>query len=172
MSRPESVHRPPQHIGVDRKLSGLRAYALHEVGGRQFRFAARLALGIESGAKERHGGDAWDLQGVLERQENAARGPLVRGEREKIGALELHFAGRYLVARLSGQYMGERRLAGAIRPHDGMHLAAFDDEIDTFEYFAVVDLDGEIFDFEQRHLNLSRIYCPVSPGVIARESGQ
>jgi len=85
---------------------------------------------------------------------------VIRGEREKIGALELHFAGRYLIARLSGQYMGERRLAGAIRPHDGMHLAAFDDEIDTFEYFAVVDLDGEIFDFEQRHLNLFWISSP------------
>ena len=89
----------------------------------QLRLAARLALRVERGAQEGHGGDAGDLDRILERQEHALGGALVRLHLEQVLAVEQDFAVGDLVAGLAGEHMGQRRLARAVRAHDGVHLA-------------------------------------------------
>ena len=64
-----------QHVLVDSELGRGFAHLLDEFRRRQFRLAALLALRIERGAQERHGGDAGDFQRILkgEKQPGAAR---------------------------------------------------------------------------------------------------
>src|SRR3972149_1744533 len=79
--------------------------------------------GLEGGAEEvdhRHAGDG---RGVLHGEEEAAAGALVRPQRRHVLALEIDVAGGDLVARVAHEGVGERALAGAVRPHDGVHLA-------------------------------------------------
>jgi hypothetical protein len=77
---------------------------------------------------------------------------------EQILAVEQHFARGHLVVRLAGE-QGERRLARAVRAHDGMDLPLLDREIETVEDLLAVDLDVQVFDFKQRH----RFLFPVDP---------
>ena len=60
----------------------------------------------------------------------AAR-PLLRRHREQVPAVEEHLALGHLVALAAGQHVGERALARAVRPHDRMHLAGADLEVDA-----------------------------------------
>ena len=113
--------------------------------------AARLALRVERGAQERHGGDARHFHRILEGQEHALGGALVRRHAEDVLAVEQHLAFGDLVVVLAGQHIGERRLAGAVRPHDGGDLALFDGEVEAVEDLLALDLDVQVLDFKQRH---------------------
>ena len=53
-----------------------------------------------------------------------------------------------LIALAAGDHIGERRLAGAVRPHDGRNLAVLYGERKTLEDFAFADRDVEVLDFE------------------------
>jgi hypothetical protein len=44
--------------------------------------------------------------------------------------------------------MGERRLAGAVRAHDGVHLALVHNKRKPVENLTLLDTDLQIFDFE------------------------
>ena len=57
-----------------------------------------------------------------------------------------------VVVGLAGEHIGERRFAGAVRAHDGVHLAGIHGEIETFENFLAVDLNVQILDFQKRHI--------------------
>src|SRR5258705_3231878 len=63
------IDRPAQHLLVDVELLRRLAHPLEEVGRRQLRLAALLALGVERGAQERHVGDAGNLEPLLKSQE-------------------------------------------------------------------------------------------------------
>ena len=110
--------------------------------------AARLALRVQRGAQEVHGGDAGNFHRVLERQEHALGGALVRRHLQQVLALEQDFAAGHLIAGLAGDDMGQRRLAGAVRPHDRVHLALVHGERQPVENFTLLDTDLQIFDFE------------------------
>ena len=113
--------------------------------------AAFLALRVERGAQERHGGDAGNFQRILEGEKQPGRGALVRRHVEDILAVEKHLAGGRLITRLAGQHIGERRFPRAVRAHDRVHLARVHGEVETFQNFLAVDLDVQIFDFQKRH---------------------
>jgi hypothetical protein len=68
------------------------AHALHEFRRREFALAARLALRVQRGAQERHGGDARDFDRILERQEHALGGALVRLHLQQVLAVEQDLA--------------------------------------------------------------------------------
>ena len=68
------------------------AHLLQELRRRQFRLAALLALRIERGAQERHGGDAGNFQRILEGEEQAGGGALVGLHVEQVLAVEKHLA--------------------------------------------------------------------------------
>ena len=110
--------------------------------------AARLALGIERGAQERHGRDTRDFHRILERQEHALRRTFVRRHLQQVLTVEQDFAAGDLIARLAGDDVAERRLAGAVRPHDGVDFALVHGERKPVENFTLLDTDLQIFDLE------------------------
>ena len=74
-------------------------------------------------AQEVEDRDAGDLLGVLEAEEQAPGGPLVGGERGDVLAREEDPAAGDLVDRVAEQRVGQRRLPGAVRAHQGVELA-------------------------------------------------
>ncbi len=78
------------------------ANLLEKVRRREFALAARLALGVQRGAQEVHGGDAGNFHRILERQEHALGGALVRRHLQQVFALEQDLAAGDFVAGLAG----------------------------------------------------------------------
>jgi hypothetical protein len=64
---------------------------LQKIRRGKFAFAARLALRVQRGAQERHGGDAGDFHRILEREEDALGSALVRRHCQQVFALEQDF---------------------------------------------------------------------------------
>ncbi len=128
---------------------------LQEIRRRILALAARLALGVERGAQEVHGRDAGDFHRILERQEHALGGALVRRHLQQVLALEQDLAAGHLVAGLAGDDVGQRRLAGAVRPHDRVDLARIHGQRQPVEDFALLDADLQVLDFKQWHHILS-----------------
>ena len=58
-----------------------------------------------------------------------ARAPRAPGE--QILAVVEHLAAGHLVAVAAGQHLRQRALAGAVRPHDRVHLARLHREVDA-----------------------------------------
>src|SRR3546814_9942058 len=78
-------------------------------------------------------GHTRQLDRVLKRQEKARDRALLRLEFQEVDAIELDLAVRHLVTRPPGKGVGERGFAGAVRPHDGVHLAAADLQVDPVQ---------------------------------------
>ena len=70
---------------------------------------------------------------------------------EDVLAIEQHLARGRRVIGLAGEHIGERRFAGAVRAHDGVHLAGIHREVEALEDGLAVDFDVQIFYFKQRH---------------------
>ena len=84
---------------------------------------------VVRGAQEVHDRDAGHLGRVLEREEDARLGTLVGREVEDVLAVVEDLARGDLVAGAARQHVGERRLAGAVRAHDGVDLALVEGEV-------------------------------------------
>ena len=98
-----------------------------------------------------HGRDARNFDRILERQEHALGGALVRRHLQQVFAPEQDFAVGDFIARLAGDDVRQRRFAGAVRPHDRVHLARVHGERQPMENLALLDTDLQIFHFKQRH---------------------
>ena len=48
----------------------------------------------------------------------------------------------------AGQHLGERALAAAVGPHDGMHFTGVHGEVDALQNFTIANFGVQIFDFE------------------------
>ena len=94
-------------------------------------------------------GDAGDFDRILEREEHALGGALVGRHLQQVFALEQDFAAGDFVARLAGDDVGERRLAGAVRPHDRVHFARVHGQRKPVENLTLLDTDLQIFHFKQ-----------------------
>ncbi len=142
------VQRPAQHVLRDAQLRRRIAHALHEVGRLQFGLATRAPLRVQRRLEKGHRRDAGNLDRILKGQKQPLRGALVRLEVENVLAVEQHFALRDLIALAAGDDIGERRFAGAVRPHDRRDLAGLHGEREALEDFTVADGDVEVLDFE------------------------
>jgi len=132
-AREADVDRAFQHLVIEPETGSFRASNFDELGARQRRLAALLALRVERLAQELQIGDAGDLDGILEAQEQAGGGALVRRHVEQVGAVEGGRALGHLIAGPAAERVGERRLARAIGAHDRMDLARIDRERDALE---------------------------------------
>jgi hypothetical protein len=56
------------------------------------------------------------------------------------------------VVGVAGDGLGERGLAGAVGPHDGVDLAAVDREGEALDDGFLADADVEVLDFELAHV--------------------
>ena len=142
------IERALQHLGVDLEQLRLLAHQPQEIGRRQLRLPARLAHRVHRRAQEGHGGDARNLHRVLEGEEHAGGGALGRVHGEQVLTLPGDRARGDLVIVLAGQHISERRLAGAVRPHDGVHLARGQREVEAFEDLAAIDIDVKVLDLK------------------------
>ncbi len=142
------IDRAAQHVLADAKMSRGVAHDLHEFRRGGLRLAARLALGVERGAQKSHGGDTRDLHRILEGEEHALGRALVGRHLQNAFAIEQHVALGDRVVVLAGQHIGERRLAGAVRAHDGRDLALLDRQVEAVQYLLAVDFDVQVFDFK------------------------
>ena len=68
---------------------------------------------------------------------------------KQVLAPEQDFAVGDFIARLAGDHMRQRRFAGAVRPHDRVHLARIYGERQSVENFAILDANLQIFHFKQ-----------------------
>ncbi|MOA12442.1 hypothetical protein D3C78_1324330 [compost metagenome] len=77
--------------------------------------------------------DAGDLHRILERQKHPFTRTVFRRQFKQILAFEGHFARGHFVLFAPGQGRRKRAFARAVRPHDGMHFARFDFQIQALE---------------------------------------
>ena len=91
-------------------------------------FLALRQAGLHRRAQEVGDRDARDFARILEGHEKAFSRPFVRFELENIFAVHRHRASGHDVIRMAGQHLGERAFAGAVRPHDGVHLSLWNGE--------------------------------------------
>src|SRR5207247_9707319 len=78
---------------------------------------------------------------------------------EEIAPFVEHSTGGDRVRRVSREYLGERALPRAVRPHDRVHLAGAYREIDAAQNLPALDRSVEVPDFEQ---HLSPFPVPLS----------
>src|SRR4026209_2757762 len=100
----------------------LLAYQAQELEGIELGLTALLAYRVERGLEQIGVVDAWNLDRVLEGQEDTRAGALFRAHDQQILALVQDAPLRDLVAVSSGQYARKRALPGTVRTHDGVHL--------------------------------------------------
>ena len=112
--------------------------------------AAVAAPGIDRRAQEIGVVHARDLDRVLEGQEHALAGPLVGRHVEQVAPEIADAALGDLVTLAPGQHRRQGRLAGAVRPHDRVHLARRDREVDPLQDLAPIigEPRMQVFDFE------------------------
>ena len=101
-------------------------------------------------------GHAGDLLGVLERQENARLATSLRRPIGDVLALVEDLALGHLVARRTEQRLRQRRLAAAVRPHQGVQFASRDHQVDAAEDFGALDRNVQVADLEQGRFGLGR----------------
>jgi hypothetical protein len=121
---------------------------LRELDGVELLLAAVLADGVERGLEEVAVVDARDLDRVLEGEEQAFGGALLGIHLQQVLAVEGDTPLDHLVGLASGEHRGKRALAGAVRPHDGVHLARLHRERDAPQDVLVFDARVQVVDLE------------------------
>jgi hypothetical protein len=142
------VKRPAQHLHVDLESLRFLLHQAQEVGRRQLLLPAGFPHRVHGTAQEGHGGDAGDLHRVLERQEHAGDGALGRVHLQQVHAIPGDGAFGDFVVLVAGEHVSERRLAGAVRPHDGVHLAPGQREVEAFQDLAAVDIGVKVLNLK------------------------
>jgi hypothetical protein len=106
----------------------------------------RLPHGVQRLTEEVRDRDACNRLGILESQEEPRLRALVRTGFGDVRSVEQDLPAGDLVGRVTGDRVGERRLAGAVRPHHRVHLARGNREIDTLhDLGAVLERDLQVF---------------------------
>src|SRR5437588_12977164 len=82
-----------------------------------------------------------ELHSDIGKPEKASAGPLVRLQLEEIFAIHKHLAACHLVIGVSGNHLGQSAFAGAIRAHDGMHLAQANGEAEIADDLVLANGD-------------------------------
>ena len=108
--------------------------------GREIARAHRLARV----AQEVRDGDARDRGGILEREEQPRLRAFVGRELEQLGAVEARGPAEDLVTRVAGERERQRRLSASVRPHQRVHAARLDRQVDALEDLVVVDGDSQV----------------------------
>ena len=118
-------------------------------------------MGIDRHAQEvrdRHTGHGLR---VLESKEQPQAGALVDLELEQVLPVERHRSLGDLVARVTHERVGERRLAGAVGAHERVDLALADREVQATDDFRSVSGDVQVLDDEVGH-------CRSTPEALGR----
>ena len=124
---------------------------LAEVLQRDLVLAARLAGRVHDHAQVLGDGHARDGDRVLEGHEEAGAGALVRIGLRDVLAVEEDLAVGHLEIGVAHDRVRERRLPGAVRPHQCVELAAADVQVHALEDLLVPGGDVQVLDLEVSH---------------------
>jgi hypothetical protein len=112
----------------------------------------RLAHGVDGRAEEARHGHARNGVGILEGEEEAALGALVRLELQDRLAVQEDVALGDLVGRVAHERVGERGLAGPVRAHDRVYLICVHRQVEAADDLGpVLGGDMQVLDLEQSH---------------------
>ena len=129
-------------------VAEFREELLAELGDRnRVVHAARagLAHGVDRAAQEARHRDAGNRMRILEGEEEAALRALVGAELGHVLPLEEEASLGDLVGGVTHQCVGEGRLAGAVRPHDRVHLVQIHLEVHALDDLgAVLERDVQV----------------------------
>ncbi len=150
------VQRTLQHLHVDLQIAGGFLDAADEIRRRQFRLAARLALLVHRNLEELHGGDTGNFDRILEGKENALGGALGGVQLQNAFAVIENVTGGDFIIFAARQDVGQRRLAGTVRAHDGGDFTSGNLQVETLDDlgFGIGDLCVQVDDF--KHVQFSR----------------
>ena len=143
------VHRAGGEFPVHLEVVHLRVEVL--VVGDRVDFLALRQARLEGGADEVGVGDAGNFGRILESEEDAGARALVDAHAQQVPAVHGDGAAGNDVAFVAGDHLRERRLAGAVRAHDGVDLAGGNFKGDALEDFGAVFEGGVEVGDEQRH---------------------
>ena len=142
------VDRPIEQALVDVQHLDLLLDQGQEVHGVEFLQAAVPADGVDSRLEEVRVAHSWDLDGVLEGQEDALAGPFLRGHVQQVLAQVENLSLSRLVGFPAGKHLGQGALAGAVGTHDGVDLAGVDRQIDAAQDLLAIDARVQVPDFQ------------------------
>ena len=124
--------------------------------GRLQLFAFRQAR-LHRGPEEICDGHAGDFAWILESHEEAFARAFVGLELKKIFAIHHYVALGYVVVRMTGEHLCKRALAGAIRPHDGVHFTARHSQAEPADNLLVRDRHVQVFYDQRLHYRETKI---------------
>jgi hypothetical protein len=107
-----------------------------------------VALGVQRRAQEVGVADAGDLHRILEGEEQALAGALLRGLLDQVLTEILDGTFTDVVVLASGQHRRQGALARAVGAHDGVDLAGVDGQIDALEDLVALNGGMKIGQFE------------------------
>ena len=105
-------------------------------------------------------GHARDRDRVLHREEQAPRGSLPRGEPEELVAVDRDGPARDLVVAAAHEHVRQRRLPGAVRPHQHVHLPRGHLEVDAAQDLEPLDRRVQVTDSEHAHGSVTTTSSP------------
>ena len=106
------------------------------------------ALGVYRCFQEVEVADAGDFYRVLEGEEDAGAGALVRLHFQQVATVVGDAAFGDDVAFTPGDDVRQRRFAGPVRPHDGVYFARADAQVDAVQdFFAFFGGNVQVVDF-------------------------
>ena len=124
-----------------------------EVLEADLRLAASLAVGVDRHPQVLRDGHAGDRDRVLEGHEQARARALLGIRFGDLLAVEVDLALGDLERGVAHDRVRERRLAGAVRPHQRAHLALRDLEVEALEDLLVLGADVQVANLEVGHLS-------------------
>ena len=101
--------------------------------------------GMFQKAGDRHAGN---FDRILHDQENTFAGTVFGRHRQKVAAAEFDRAGSNLISGFAAQKIGQRRLAGAVRPHNRVDFALVDRQVEAFDDFPAGHAGMQILNFQ------------------------
>jgi hypothetical protein len=147
------VHAPLQELLADGEALRFRVESFSQAVG----LAAPTADG---GAEEVDDADTGNLDRVLHGEEEPLCGALPRREAEQLLAVERHRPVTHLVLGPAHEGVGEGRLPGPIGPHQRVHLARGDLEVDPAQDVLPVDGNPQAGDPQRAHAFVTTTSSP------------
>src|SRR3989475_3412916 len=148
-ARKAFVHRAVHQALVHFEQFDLVAHHRQEVHGVHFFEPPAPANGVQGRAQEVQVTDAGDLHRILEREKDALARAVFGRHGQQVLAFVLDLACGHHVNVAPGQHLGQRRLARAVRTHDGVDLALVHPKVHAAQDFVFSNSSMQILDLEK-----------------------
>ncbi len=135
-----------QKVCVHLDKRHLLASQREEVDAVHFLFPSMLTDLVQRCPQEVGTVHARNLDGILESHENAFLRPLIGVQIQEIRPFIQDLTVSDVIGFVSRKDLGQRALAGPVRPHDGVDFTGLDGQVDPLENFGVLNTRVQILD--------------------------